>query len=492
MPGERSIGCVLVDHFRARLELARRPGLAEQPGLIVDRSSSRPLVADRLPAASAVELGMTLERALALEPRAVLLEADEPHYAREFERLLAALDDVSDRVEGAQQDGELGVAYVGLDGLATMYGGEQPMLDTLFAAVPEHFQPRIGIGPNKFSAFVAARTRRLAGLSRVPHDAAAFLAPHSINLLPASLLSPGLLDDLRQLGLQRMGDLAAQEPDALLDRFGHEGRRAWELASGIDERPLRPRTFEESITERLTLPAASASLELLRVAVDTLLTRVFAQPQMQGRYAGSATLSCALEDGLTWEKAFHFKTNVAAWKRAAEIIRGRLETEHPQAPIEAMTVTLGNLSGASGVQLSLFPDIRADRERRLLETERQLQGRLNGKHALHRLVDVAPWHPAPEMRTVQVSIDPAATDSMRPLTAPTAIAVEEGPNQEPVAIQLDQRWRRVEQIEDRWSFDLWWLPTPMHRSYYRVSQEDGRQLTLYRDGGVQCWYRQTA
>ncbi len=487
-----SVGCLLAPHWRGRVELARRPELAGAAGLIVERSGRRPVVVDCLPAASEVELGMTLEAALSLQPDAVVLEADEPHYAREFERVLLALEDVSDRVEGADHDGELGVAYVGLDGLATMYGGEQSMLDTLLAAVPAHFQPRIGIGPNKFSAFVAARVRRSSGVSTVGRDAAAFLAPHSINLLPTPLVSPELLEDLHRLGLHRLGDVAGQEQDALLDRFGHEGRRAWELARGIDERPLRPRTFEESIAETVSLPSASTSLELLRVAVDTLLTRVFAQPRMQGRYAGSATLSCALEDGLTWTKAFHFKTNMGGWKRAAEIITGRLETEHPQAPVESMTVTLGNLSGASGVQLSLFPDIRADRERRLLETERQLRARLNGKHALHRLVDVAPWHPAPEMRTVQVSIDPAATDSMRPLTTPTVIAVEEGPNQEPVAVQLEQRWHRVERIEDRWSFDLWWRPTPMHRSYYRVSQEDGRQLTLYRDGGDQCWYRQSA
>lgn len=499
MADAETIACVLITHLRARIELARRPDLSGRAGLIVERAGTRPMVIDRLPAAEAVEAGMTLEQALALQPDAVVLEADEPHYTREFKQLLSTLDDVSDRVEGADHDGELGVAYVGLNGLEAMYGGEQPMLDTLLAAVPERFQPHIGIGPNKFTAYVAAQTRRASGLSKIgrrPKDAATFLAPHSVNLLPAQLTSPALLDDLHRLGLHTMGDVATQKMDALLDRFGHEGQRAWELASGIDERPLRPRIQEESITETVTLPAASASLELLRVAVDTLLTRVFAQPQMQGRYAGTATLACTLEDApteaSTWQKEFHFKNRVGNWKRAAEIIKGRLETEHPQAPVEAMTVMLGHLSGATGVQLSLFPDIRADRERRLLETERQLQARLNGKHALHRLVDVAPWHPAPEMRTVQVSIDPAATDSMRPLTTPTAIDVEEGPNQEPVAIQLDQSWHQVEQIEDRWSFDLWWRPTPMHRSYYRVSQEDGRQLTLYRDGGDQCWYRQTA
>ena len=492
MAESTTIACLLISHFRARVELARRPELERSAGLIVERSGTRPVVIDCLPAASEAEPGMTLEQALSLQPEAVVLESDEPHYAREFERLLGGLDDVSDRVEGA----ELGVAYVRLDGLEQMYGGERPMLDALAQAVPAHFQPRIGIGPNQFTSFVAAQTRRSAGLSRIDGDPAAFLAPHSVNLLPASIVRPELLEDLHRLGLHTLGDVAGQEMHALLDRFGHEGQRAWELASGIDERPLRPRVAEESITERVVLPEGSASLELLRVAVDTLLTRVFAQPRMQGRYAGSATLACELEDApteaSTWQKEFHFKNRVGNWQRAAEIIKSRLETEHPQAPVEAMTVTLGNLSGATGVQLSLFPDLRADRERRLLETERQLQARLKGKHALHRLVEVAPWHPAPEMRTVQVSIDPAATDSMRPLTTPTSVEVREGPAQEPRAVRVGNQWQEVSSIEDRWSFDLWWRPTPMHRSYYRVSQADGQRLTIYRDQGDQRWYRQTA
>ncbi len=491
-----SIACVLVTHVRARVELARRPELAGCAGLIVDRSGSRPRVVDCLPAASEAVPGMTLDQALSLQPDAVVLEADEPHYQREFEELLCALDGVSDRVEGGEADGELGVAYVGLDGLAEMYGGETPMLETLFSAVAEHFQPRVGIGPNKFTAFVAARVRGSSGLSRVRQDPAAFLAPHSIDLLPAPIVSVDLRDDLHRLGLQTMGEIAKQEMHALLERFGYEGRRAWELASGIDERPLRPRVHQESISETVSLPAESTSLELLRVAVDTLLTRVFAQPQMQGRYAGTARLSCVLEDGPTqasiWMKEFHFKHSVGNWRRAAEIIKGRLETEHPQAPVEAMTITLANLSGATGLQLSLFPDLRADRERRLLETERQLQARLKGKHALHRLVDVAAWHPAPEMRTVQVSIDPAAGDSMRPLTSPTAVEVREGPDQEPLAVQVGRQWHEVASIEDRWSFDLWWRPTPMTRAYYRISQSDGQQLTLFRDQREARWYRQTA
>ncbi len=230
----------------------------------------------------------------------VLIEADEPHYRQAFERMLCALEQVSGRVEGA----ELGVAYVGLDGLDGPAAGR----DDLLGAVPEHFRPRIGIGANMFTSLVAARARRSPGATIVPGDAAAFLAPHPIGLLPCS---SGLLDDLRRLGLRSLGDVAAQEPHALLERFGREGRRAWELASGIDERPLRPRAHEEPVTERLALPEASVSLELLRAAVEMLLARAFVQPRMQGREAGSATLSCELEDGPTWSREFHFRSILA-------------------------------------------------------------------------------------------------------------------------------------------------------------------------------------
>ena len=48
----------------------------------------------------------------------------------------------------------------------------------------------------------------------------------------------------------------------------------------------------------------------------------------------------------------------------------------------------------------------------------------------------------------------------------------------------------MERIEDRWTFDLWRLPTPMSRAYYRVSREDGRQVTLFRDQRDERWYQQ--
>ena len=48
-------------------------------------------------------------------------------------------------------------------------------------------------------------------------------------------------------------------------------------------------------------------------------------------------------------------------------------------------------------------------------------------------------------------------------------------------------WRQVARIEDCWTFDLWWLPKPLTRTYYRVERENGGQVTLFRDQHDGCW-----
>ena len=102
------VACVLVTHLRAKVEMVRQPHLKTKPVLIVHRDASRarPLVVDRFPGASEVAAGITLEQAVSRYTNAIVLDADEPHYRRVFDRVLRALQGVSDRVEAA----ELGTA----------------------------------------------------------------------------------------------------------------------------------------------------------------------------------------------------------------------------------------------------------------------------------------------------------------------------------------------------------------------------------------------
>ena len=476
------IACVLITHLRARVELRRQPHLRARPAVIADRSTGKPRVVDAFPAAAGVVAGMTLDEALSRHPDATVLEADEPAYRREFRQALAALQGVSDRVEGA----EVGTAYAGLDGLESLHGGEKALVRALREALPGDLEPRIGVADAKFPALVAAQTGRTHEAVTVPSDPAPFLAPHPIDLLP---LPREMLGGLLRFGLHTLGAVAAMPPELLIDQFGNEGQRAWELSQGIDDSLLIPLATEEAVVERLPLPFASASLELALTGVDTLLRRAFARPAARGRRAGRAELTCLLHGTPPWERAFHFRHGVGSHKEASSAIRRRLEHDHPEAPIEELVLELGDFGEGAGEQLGLFPDVRAGRERLLAEAERQLRARLGGP-ALYRMTSVALWHPAPEMRVLQAPIDPAARDAMRPLAPPAPVTVEEGPEGQPVAVHLERGRRPVTHIEDRWSFDLWWLPAPLSRDYYRVRGEDGRRVTLFRDRREARWYRQ--
>ena len=463
--------------------MRRHRDLRNNPAIIMERSGGRSLVVDATPFTSDVLPGMIQEEALSIRPEALVLEADEPHYRRVFAQVLASLQGISDRVEGA----ELGTAYIRLDGLERMYGGEARLVNALLNTVPRDLVPRVGVAEAKFPAFVAAKTSDSLRATRVPIDAVSFLAPHPVDLLP---VSADLKVALHRFGLHTLGDVASMTETSLVDRFGAEGRIAWRLSRGMDDSPVIPLVHVETVVESTSLPFSSASLELLFTVADSLLARAFSHPSMRGRYAGKMLLECALEGGSTWVREITFKGGVGNRKRALSIIKARLEEEHPSGPVEDVTLTLDDLTGESGTQLGLLPEVRESNKRRLVEVDKDLRARTGGSSALYRVVGVAPWHPAPEMRALRVPVDSSARDEVRSMSSPVPVVVREGRDWQPKAVCMGNRWLEVSRIEEQWGFDLWWMSRPMTRTYYRVRGEDGVEVTLFRDDRGGCWYRQ--
>ena len=465
--------------------MRRHPGLKSSPAIIVDRSRSGARVVDATPSATRVFPHMTLEEALSIQPDATVVEADESHYRKVFTQVLTSLQGISDRVERS----DLGMAYVRLDGLEHLYGGEARLVNALLNAVPQDLAPRVGVAEAKFPALVAATVSQPSRATRVPTDVASFLAPHPVYMLT---IPDNLKIALHRFGLHTMGDVASMTEADLTDRFGAEGRRAWRLSRGMDDSPLISMEHAETIVEGTSLPFSSASLDLLLTVVDTLLARALSRPSMRGRYAGKAVLQCILERGPTWVREIAFKGGVGNRERALSIIRLLLEDDHPTDAIEEVTLTLDDLTGESGTQMGLIPDVREVNARRLADVERDLRTRLGGAPALYRVVGVAPWHPAPEMRALRVPVDSSSRDQVRPMSTPAPVIVREGRDREPEAMSWDNRWRKVSRIDEQWSFDLWWMSRPMTRTYYRVRGDDGVEVTLFRDERGGCWYRQSA
>ena len=140
---------------------------------------------------------------------------------------------------------------------------------------PLDLELRVGLGRGKIPAYMTATKSKPHGAARMPARAKAFLAPHSIDLLPGS---SRLKDEMH-----RIGAVASMDGHSLTGRFGPEGKKTWELCNGIDRSPLVPMTFEETVVEHTSLPLHTSSLDALLVALDALLRRAYARPDMKGR-----------------------------------------------------------------------------------------------------------------------------------------------------------------------------------------------------------------
>ncbi len=136
-----NIACVLITHLPVKAEQRRDPALLGRPVVITESFGSKQVVLDSSPEARGVTAGMSLQEAVSRSKDTVLLRADEPYYDSVFTEMLTSLEGRSPLVEKA----DLGCAYVGLDGLEAMYGGEARLITSLLQAVPHQFNPRIGV-----------------------------------------------------------------------------------------------------------------------------------------------------------------------------------------------------------------------------------------------------------------------------------------------------------------------------------------------------------
>lgn len=277
------VTCVLITHLPIKAELRRYPEFRGRQVIVTTSSGSKQVVQDNSLEARGVVGGMPLREAVLRSKAAVLLDADEQYYHSVFDGVLKSLEQRSPLVEKAG----LGCAFVELDGLEAMYGGEARLVASLLQAVPQHFNPRIGVAPGKFPAYVAAVTNRGGQAARVPDDVTSFLKDLPIDLLPLSWENKTRLP---RFGLNSLGQLAALSVGSLQAQLGLEGSRAWELAKGIDRSPLLPYRREEAITEFLTFPSPTATRHAILTAVEILLGRAFARPEVRGRYVRTAAI----------------------------------------------------------------------------------------------------------------------------------------------------------------------------------------------------------
>jgi protein ImuB len=390
--------CVVIPGFELRAALRKQPGLALQPAALGPPDGAEPLIGSVTAAAEAagVRPGMRLGEALAMCPSLVLVEPDPAAAEQAWEEILLHLEDAGFAVDPA----EPGCVYFETRGVERLYGGLGKALERALAAVGSTWDPRAGAAERRFTALAAANVAR-PGQALVVSDEVArdFLAPLSLDLLP---LAEHEQQELRELGIRRLGELARLPAPAVAERLGPEGRQAWQLARGGRRARVRGRRPPAEIVEALEFPEAVGNELTLRRALATLVDRVLARPERQDRFVRKVALAARLVGGASWRRTLTLR-EPSAERELIRLALGPRLTEVP-APVVELRLELVELSAEAGRQLELVEPSGAETRARLREGLRQVRASTGGG-SVCTVVEVAPWSRIPETRALFVPRD---------------------------------------------------------------------------------------
>lgn len=273
-----------MDAFYASVEQRDAPELRGRPVIVAWSPGARSVVvaASYEARTFGVHSAMPAARAMRLCPSAVVVRPDFDRYRQISRQIRAIFLRHTPLVEPLSLDEAYLDVTDELTGLPTATATavairREIMEETSLTA-------SAGVAPNKFLAKIASDWKKPDGLFVIkPGQIDQFLIPLPVGKLPG--VGPATGKALHEIGIETVGDLRALDASALTARFGRFGERLWELARGIDERPVTPEREPKSISNEVTferdLTRDEVRAELAKCAEK--LWEVVAKKQLHGR-----------------------------------------------------------------------------------------------------------------------------------------------------------------------------------------------------------------
>ena len=247
-----------MDAFFASIEQLDHPEYKGHP-VIVGGLSSRGVVATCSYEARkfGVHSAMPISRAKKLCPDGIYVYPRMDRYKEVSEQIFSIMKEFTPYIEPLSVD----EAFLEVSGMSTMYSGPKALGRAIKARVFEETGLIIsaGLAPNKFLAKLAADLDKPDGLVVIPYGREKeILAPLPIKRIWG--VGPRTEKILKTGGFHLIRHIQAlPDESSLIPLVGNQARRIWELANGIDERPVETdrkiqsigaeETYEEDLTD---------------------------------------------------------------------------------------------------------------------------------------------------------------------------------------------------------------------------------------------------
>ncbi|MDD5143165.1 DNA polymerase IV [Methanoregula sp.] len=324
-PGGQIILHLDMDSFYASVEERKQPELAGKPVVIgadPKQGKGRGVVSTCSYEARkyGIRSAMPISQAYVLCPHAVFLPPDFPAYIQASAAVMAILRSYGFRMEQVSIDEAfLDISHLG--GFETAQAFAMEVRECIRKRLG--LSCSIGIAPSRTIAKIASDFRKPGGLTMVtPSAARDFLSPLPVRRIPGVGKKAEAM--LFEMGIRTIGDLAQQDVQVLIGRFGRSVVSLHQLACGIDSTGVPEGSGEaKSISRETTFETDTDDREHLLSVIDELVRCVGESLASEGLRLRTLTLKIRYSGFITRNRGRSFSRgtdNPAAMKSLAHAL----------------------------------------------------------------------------------------------------------------------------------------------------------------------------
>jgi protein ImuB len=306
-------------------------------------------------------------------PDAVICERDIDREARMFDRVAAALDEITPRIEITRP----GAAAFPARGPSRYFGGDEATAAKVRTAVsgllPDPSGCGVGVADGQFAATLAAQ-RSLGRPGSPPMVVApgasrSFLSPFPVGALSSpGPIEPETVDVFRRLGLRRLDDVADLDSSDLLARFGAEGLTAHRLASASAEPPAHLGKPPTDLTVSMELDPPAERVDQVAFAGKALADELHEQLERRGMACTRIAVTAHTTGGAIVERLWRHEGALSAVDIATRV-RWQLDgwLSRPNAVqrggVDRLVLTPDEVTAATGRQSGFWGGVTENDER---------------------------------------------------------------------------------------------------------------------------------
>ncbi len=355
-----------MDEFFAAVEKLDNPSLAGKPLLVAGDPKARGVVSTASYEARkfGCHSAMPTAQAMRLCPNAIVL----PIRGWRYTEVSNTIFDVFKRFSPVIEPLSIDEAFLDVTGCERLLGPAEQIAADIKKAIRNELglTASVGVAPNKFLAKLASDLQKPDGLVVVTQESIHRL----LDPLPVRKLwgvGPAAGKRLEKYNIRTIAQLRNVGPEQLSYWLGEEGKHLWNLANGIDDRPVVPDSQAKSIGQELTFATDVSNTDTLRNLLDSQVDHIARRLRRQGLLCKTVTLKLRYGDFTTLSrgKTLDTATDVTEIIRTtAQGIFANWASKHFQA-LRLLGVTVSQLTGQTGRQMSLFDSARDEKSKKL-------------------------------------------------------------------------------------------------------------------------------